>query len=364
MQQNSFNARDVERLVFTIAEILQEKNRGFCVYRFPNEQQVRLAIEEDVLEGQSGDFFWMTPFSEQSQAREVRWAIVQVSQINDALLARIQQLDVCEPVSQEQFPSEISFSQYRTRFNAYLNDINEQQLGKAILSRSILHDKPADFRAIDLFQKLKQRYPDTFVYLAFHPSVGKWMGASPELLVEKKGKVYSVMALAGTQPYVTDEPVSWNLKEQEEHEMVVQHVESILEKHHVTVLEKKGPDTWHLKRLLHLRTDFLVEESEPLALVPFLKDLHPTPAVGGLPVQKALDCIEKHEGYDRTYYSGIIGETNFKDSCRLYINLRCMQIGENKIAIYVGGGLTASSEVDQEWEETILKSRTMLDVIQ
>lgn len=364
MRQNSFNARDVERLVFTIAEILHEKNRGFCLYRFPNEQQVRLAVEESLLPGQIGNFFWMTPFSEQSQAREVRWVVIDASQINDGLLTRLQQLEPAEPVMEEQFPSEISFSQYQERFNAYLNDINELKLGKAILSRSIVHDKPVNFRAIDIFLKMMQRYLDTFVYLAFHRTVGTWMGASPELLVEKKGKVFSVMALAGTQPYDMNKPVSWNLKEREEHEMVVAHVESILEKHQVTILDKNGPGTWHLNRLLHLRTDFTVEESAPLALVPFLKDLHPTPAVGGLPVEKALNCIEKHEGYDRTYYSGIIGEIDFKDFCRLYINLRCMQIGQNKIAIYVGGGLTANSEVAQEWEETILKSRTILDVIQ
>lgn len=353
----------MENFIIAIAEALQAKNRGFSMYRYPNEQGLRLAIEEEALPQLTDCFFLMTPFSSESQAPEARWAVVPPAHINEGLLAYIEKLTERDPVTHE-LPSEISYSEYQQRFQSYLNEINEKQIGKAILSRVILEDKPQGFREIDVFRKLTQRYPDTFVYLAFHQRVGTWMGASPELLLDKNEKMFSVMALAGTQRYVENRPVTWDKKDQDEHEMVVEHVESILNKHEMNILSKNGPMTWHLKRLLHLRTDFVVNESTTVALMPFLKDLHPTPAIGGLPVQKALECIEKHEHYDRTYYSGFLGETDFKNSCHLYVNLRCMQIEHDKIAIYAGGGITASSVLEKEWEETILKSRTMLDIIE
>ncbi|HUN02359.1 MAG TPA: chorismate-binding protein, partial [Niabella sp.] len=47
----------------------------------------------------------------------------------------------------------------------------------------------------------------------------------------------------------------------------------------------------------------------------------------------------------------------------LYINLRCMQVGKDKIAIYTGGGITAASDAEEEWQETILKSKTVAEKI-
>ena len=52
-----------------------------------------------------------------------------------------------------------------------------------------------------------------------------------------------------------------------------------------------------------------------------------------------------------------------KNRTSLYVNLRCMQVLENKVKVYVGGGITSRSVPDKEWQETLDKSRTMLNIV-
>ncbi|MFN9108978.1 MAG: chorismate-binding protein, partial [Bacteroidota bacterium] len=76
----------------------------------------------------------------------------------------------------------------------------------------------------------------------------------------------------------------------------------------------------------------------------------------------------KNEGYDRGFYSGFLGELNFDFETKefasdLYVNLRCMQIEGNLAHIYVGGGITADSDAESEWLETVNKSQTMKKIL-
>ena len=100
-----------------------------------------------------------------------------------------------------------------------------------------------------------------------------------------------------------------------------------------------------------------------------IRALHPTPAVCGLPRVKANNFILKNENYKRTFYTGFLGELNLKDSesnvqySQLYVNLRCMEVDENKASIFVGGGITKDSNAEKEWEETVFKTKTMKRVL-
>ena len=90
-----------------------------------------------------------------------------------------------------------------------------------------------------------------------------------------------------------------------------------------------------------------------------LKLLHPTPAVCGLPKEEAYRFILDNEGYDRSYYSGFIGWLRPEGRTDLYVNLRCMNVKEDSLTLYAGGGLLASSELDDEFQETEKKMQTM-----
>ena len=91
--------------------------------------------------------------------------------------------------------------------------------------------------------------------------------------------------------------------------------------------------------------------------------MHPTPAVCGLPRDMAREFILENEKYNRSYYTGFLGELNINQKTALFVNLRCMQIYDNKSVIYVGGGITKDSNSEKEWEETVSKSKTMKKVL-
>jgi isochorismate synthase len=82
-----------------------------------------------------------------------------------------------------------------------------------------------------------------------------------------------------------------------------------------------------------------------------------------MPKHQALAFILAQEGYDRSFYSGFLGPVHIQGASSLYVNLRCMQLGEESAHLYVGAGITADSNPAAEWRETALKAETMAAVL-
>jgi isochorismate synthase len=100
-----------------------------------------------------------------------------------------------------------------------------------------------------------------------------------------------------------------------------------------------------------------------------IKALHPTSAVCGLPKAAAKDFILQNEPYDRSYYSGFLGELNIDlatfrtEQSDLFVNLRCMKINEKQVELFIGCGITKDSVPEAEFIETVNKSMTMRKVL-
>lgn len=354
----------MERLVISIARILFSKNIPFCIYRFPNEQKISIALDKTLLEANNRKTFWFAPFIANNSNEDIFFVVLNADEINESFLNFAQSLPQQKEIHSN-LPNATTKAQYFHRIQLYLEEIHKGNLDKAVLSRVILEEKPQDFNPIDFFLKLANDYPDTFIHFSQHPTSGIWIGATPELLIKKQENKFYIMALAGTQArHKAGLKYNWHSKEIEEHQMVNQHIEQVLKKYACAVLDKKALQTVESAQVAHLKTDYIFEETKSIELASLLKDLHPTPSIGGLPVKNGIDCILQHEGYDRKYYCGFIGETNFSETTNLYINLRCLQVGKEHLAIYVGGGITAASNPEDEWKETILKSKTMSEKIQ
>ena len=94
-----------------------------------------------------------------------------------------------------------------------------------------------------------------------------------------------------------------------------------------------------------------------------IKLIHPTPAVCGIPLNVSKEFISLNESYDRSYYTGYLGIISpKKKSVKLYVNLRCAEVFDSFIKIYVGGGITNKSNPIDEYEETLAKSYIMKNV--
>ena len=95
----------------------------------------------------------------------------------------------------------------------------------------------------------------------------------------------------------------------------------------------------------------------------FLKALHPTPSVGGLPKKEARDFILANEKHDRGYYTGFLGPINIDKKSHVFVNLRCLQLFESQFVLYSGACITASSIPKKECEEADNKMMTLMNVM-
>jgi isochorismate synthase len=94
------------------------------------------------------------------------------------------------------------------------------------------------------------------------------------------------------------------------------------------------------------------------------KAFHPTPAVCGVPLQKAKEVIAELEPHKRSYYTGYLGIVSPNKELNLFVNLRCLQVLPNRLALYLGGGITANSNAEKEWAETNFKAETLLSELE
>jgi isochorismate synthase len=192
------------------------------------------------------------------------------------------------------------------------------------------------------------------------------------------------MALAGTQEYKDSLNIVWEQKELQEQQIVTDYITHTIEPfvNHIVLSEV---ETVKAGNLVHLRTMISANlNTKKSNLVSIISALHPTPAVCGMPKKEAMEFILKNESHNREFYSGFLGELNYeitlapksskrnienraysisKKSTRLYVNLRCMQIKDNCAIVYVGGGITKSSDSMKEWEETVAKSKVIKSIL-
>lgn len=256
--------------------------------------------------------------------------------------------------------------QYENLVSKGIEAIKNEEFKKVVLSRS---EKAAlsEFDFIETFQHLVQLYPTTFCYCFFHPQIGLWMGATPEQLLKANGNVFETTALAGTQKADLETEIRWEQKEKDEQQYVTDFIVKRLREvaNSVVVTEPyslKAGSIWHIK------TDISGVLNENSTLEEVIDTLHPTPAVCGLPKKKAKAFIIESENYDRTFYTGFLGELNssFANesvSSDLFVNLRSMQIQNKTAILYMGCGITKESIPEKEWEESVNKSMTMKRVL-
>jgi glutamate-5-semialdehyde dehydrogenase len=194
------------------------------------------------------------------------------------------------------------------------------------------------------------------------------LSVTPEILLDTTGRYLETTALAGTLPLQGQEGLpDWSDKERREQQIVSDYILGVLETTGFPPDEIDGPHTIIAGRMAHLETTFRIAvPRQRRDISRLVQALHPTPAICGYPREEALALIRETEGYDRQYYTGYLGPWNTRYPSRLYINLRSMHFlpGRRQAVLYAGGGITAASVPEKEWEETTLKMNTLLSVLE
>jgi isochorismate synthase len=228
------------------------------------------------------------------------------------------------------------------------------EITKAVIARDIMVrcDAPIDVRSV--LRRLRASYGSSYRY-----SIEGFVGASPELLIERRGDVVRSHPLAGTTPRTGDPSTDARLaselmssmKNQVEHRVVIEVVNDTLLPYCSYLDWEAEPSIVAVANVQHLGTALEGRLSKPLpSVLDLARLLSPTPALGGHPRRVALDLIEAVEGFDRGRYGGTVGWVDAEGNGTWAVAIRCAQIDRNRARLFAGGGIVADSETQAKFQ--------------
>ena len=350
----------------------------FVIYRKPNSMQFKAWLKANSSLDYSDEFkeegFVFAPYGDEP-------AVI-LKKADCHCLSATQRLSSVQLTTTENsdLTPEIK-NAYKLLVARAISEITSTALSKVVVSR-VLSVEYSGRSPVAIFNDLIDAYPNAFVYCWFHPKVGLWLGATPELLLSLKRNQLKTVSLAGTLN--ASDHAEWSPKELHEQQIVTDFIVSQLQAFSTNVESEKAIEV-RAGRLRHLKSEIKATLNVQKAdLNSIIAQLHPTPAVCGFPKDLAKVFIAENEEYSRSYYTGFLGEINciaeqsrtstgrnaehkafkarIKES-QLYVNLRCMQLIGDSAKVYAGGGIVASSDPEKEWQETVDKARTMMQVL-
>ena len=270
--------------------------------------------------------------------------------------------------SREREPSQAA---WRDQVGRALESVEQGRLRKVVLAQALRVSLQADLSVPDVLGRLADTYPDCYRFM-LSPSDGEtFFGATPERLVSLRGRTVRTEALAGStgrgDTPAEDEWLAAELldsrKDIHEHELVAEAIRDQLEPFAASV--RIGDRTVRrLATVQHLRTSITAELAGDEHILSLVKALHPTPAVGGLPPDAALETIRETEAFDRGWYDAPIGWVDSAGNGTFAVGIRSAVARERTATLFAGAGIVADSDPDREWDEVQLKYRPMLDELE
>ncbi|WP_298704926.1 isochorismate synthase MenF [uncultured Veillonella sp.] len=262
------------------------------------------------------------------------------------------------------------YEDWHTFFSVIQDTIQSGKAVKIVASRAVKLESEVSFDIDLMLRGLQRNNPSSFVF-AYAKGDAVFIGATPEILVQKNQSHVLSYALAGTikKQSPTDRAAGQALLEDpkncHEHAIVVDMIKSTM-KTLSSRVEAEEMGLMELKNLFHLRTIITAEGGAPNILT-WAHALHPTPAMGGQPREVALDVLAKAEPQERGLYAAPLGflETNGNGHLdgTIVVGIRSALVKDNIAYAYAGCGIVGDSDCLSEYEETKTKLGTILEVL-
>lgn len=186
----------------------------------------------------------------------------------------------------------------------------------------------------------------------------KIIGATPEMLVRLRNGILETEALAGTiandlhNPEMLAAQLLADAKELREHRFVVDFIVGKLRSSGLNPRFPQTPNVRRLPNVFHLHTP--IEAAVPaqtVSLGEIAAELHPTPAMCGVPAQAAEKFICENEPVPRENFSAPVGFLDANGNGFFAVAIRCAKIFDGKIRLYAGSGLVCGSSPQKEFDE-------------
>ena len=130
----------------------------------------------------------------------------------------------------------------------------------------------------------------------------------------------------------------------------------------VKVTERKVLETY--PTVYHLVSTIEGDLHERYDLMDLLKATFPGGSITGAPKIRAMQIIDELEPTQRSVYTGAIGYIGFNGDADLNIAIRTFITKDKMVYFQVGSGIVADSNEEEEYEETMLKAKALIDSLQ
>lgn len=248
---------------------------------------------------------------------------------------------------------------------AAVGRIRQGRLSKTVLARDLRAQAAEPIDARVLLSRLAARFPGCYTF-----AVDGLVGATPELLIRRRGERIDSLVLAGTTARgatpADDRDQADRLyasaKDREEHAYAAEMVQGALAPLCADLHVPADPELLTLPNLIHLASPVHGTLDHQRSVLDVVGALHPTPAVCGTPTDVAFDLIRELEMMDRRRYAGPVGWVDARGDGEWGIALRCAELDPldgTRARLFAGCGIVADSDPRAELAEAQTKFRVM-----
>ncbi|MEX0609908.1 MAG: isochorismate synthase [Balneolaceae bacterium] len=250
--------------------------------------------------------------------------------------------------------------------------IKSKAFKKIVLARDLRVQLPEPISDTYILNNLRNQYPDCYSFLIRQNEESSFIGCTPERLASFNKRNVLTEGLAGSisrgktasEDAVLEHELLHSQKDLNEHAFVMDAIGENLQRYSELLEHPATPGIKKLSNVQHLYTPVRAKIKAGVSRTEVLAKLHPTPAVGGYPREKAMPFIKKLENFDRGWYAAPVGWINSKGEGEFVVAIRSGLIKKDEARFFAGCGIVEDSNPQKEWEETNLKFIPMLTALE
>jgi menaquinone-specific isochorismate synthase len=256
---------------------------------------------------------------------------------------------------------------FKQAVRSALQSIRSGFLDKIVLAHAVDIDSPLPFQPVYSLHNLRRLYPDCYIFAVSNGRGQYFLGASPERLVSLRDRHLITDALAGSAPRgkttCEDAHLANSLlnsaKEMHEHRVVLEFITRQLQQ--LGLSPQPFPlRLRQLSNIQHLQTPIQALVPAHIHLLDAIAELHPTPAVAGVPRDVACALIRQYEGFERSLYAAPIGWVDYQGNGEFAVGIRSALIDGCHARLFAGAGIVSGSDPNRELAEVQLKLQALL----
>ncbi len=265
------------------------------------------------------------------------------------------------------FRSNLSFDEYRQRFNRIIDYINAGDCYQVNLAQRFSAETCGD--SWQAYRWLRQQAPTPFsAFLQLNDA--ELLSLSPERFIRVRELQVETKPIKGTRPRGAtpeqDQRLAQALaaspKDRAENLMIVDLLRNDLGRTCSTgsIRVPKLFDIESYANVHHLVTTITGALNSTADCLPLLEGSFPGGSITGAPKVRAMEIIEELEPHRRSAYCGSVGYIGFNGNVDTSICIRTLVARQNRLHCWAGGGIVADSRCEEEYQETFDKVSNLI----